>query len=290
MKYRIEIATITVAALAVLWSATPFSFQPVATAQFTDSYSTESYGRVLSAYVNDEGMVNYKDLKAHRQALDQYLATLAAVSPETYATWTPDAKIAFWINAYNAITLTAVIDHFPIQSSFLKSLAYPKNSIRQISGVWTDLEWTVMGKPITLDAIEHKVLRAQFEEPRIHAALVCAAMSCPPLRAEPYTGDTLDAQLDDQMKRFLAHPKKFRIDRTDNTVYLSPIFKWFGKDFVAKYKTDRFKGHSEVERAVLNVVSQYVAPEDKEYLESADLSIAYLDYDWTLNEQRDAGQ
>ena len=140
-------------------------------------------------------------------------------------------------------------------------LAYPKSSIQQIPGRWDKVQWLVMGQKLTLDRIEHAILRGgdpalvatygPFHEPRIHLALVCAAMGCPPLRNEPYAGERLDAQLDDQVRRFLRNPQKFRIDRGNGRVYLSSIFKWFGGDFIKKYGAgEKFAGHSDAERAV----------------------------------------
>jgi hypothetical protein len=144
----------------------------------------------------------------------------------------------------------------------------------------------VLGEEITLDHIEHEVLRKEFNEPRIHVALVCAAMGCPPLRNEPFTGEDLDTQLDDQSKTFLANPEKFRIDRDAGTVYLSSIFEWFGEDFVMTYKPDEgYSGHSESERSVLKFASEYLGDEDARYLKEEAYEIEYLDYDWSLNER-----
>ncbi len=245
------------------------------------------YGEVLGTYVNDKGMVNYKELKVQPRKLDTFIHSLAETDRKDYAKWTDKAKIAFRINAYNALTLKAVIDNYPIKSSFFRALRFPKNSIRQIPGVWDELKFTVMDKPITLDGIEHDILRKRFNEPRIHMALVCAAMGCPPLRKEPYTAESLDAQLDDQTIRFLGNSRKFRIDREQRTVYLSSIFKWFGDDFVKTYGTDeKFSGYSDSERAVLNFLNGFLKPNDKAFLEKGGYSIDYLDYDWSLNEQK----
>ena len=117
-------------------------------------------------------------------------------------------------------------------------------------------------------------------------ALVCAAMGCPPLRNEPFIGVKLDTQLDDQTRRFLNNPEKFRIDRKDDIVYLSSIFKWYLNDYIRTYGTDKkFDGHRDAERAVLNFISTYVDEDQKHYLSTADYKIKYLDYDWSLNEQ-----
>jgi hypothetical protein len=250
------------------------------------AFDYESYSAALSRYVDDNGMVDYKALKTNRKELDAFADALGTLSPEVFGTWDDGQKIAFWINAYNGLTLKAILDHYPIEPSFVASLRFPKNSIRQIPGVWDKLEFRVMGRTMTLDEIEHSKLRKNFDEPRIHVALVCAAMGCPPLRNEPFGADTLGTQLDDQTTRFLKNPKKFSIDRSEGRVYLSPIFDWFGGDFVKSHGADaKFKGHKEDERAVLNFISPYLSESDAEYLSTGDYNIEYLDYDWSLNEQ-----
>jgi hypothetical protein len=249
--------------------------------------SFDDYGAILTSNVDDRGMVDYKGLKANRKPLDNFLLSVSRLDLKLYEGWNDKEKIAFWINAYNALTLKAIIDHYPIQASLLKSFVYPKNSIRQIPGVWDKLTFAVMGRDMTLDGIEHETLRAKFNEPRIHVALVCAAMGCPPLRNEPYTGAKLDSQLDDQAAKFLKNPEKFRIDRNNKKVYLSPIFDWFGQDFVKTYGADKeFSGFSEKERAVLNFVGRHLAPADKAYFLKGGFSIEYLKYDWSLNEKK----
>lgn len=253
-------------------SATPFSYG--------------DYAELLSTYVDNRGRVPYYLIKNRPEKLAAFVRQLDWVDPKVYETWNEKEKIAFWINAYNAATLKAIIDHYPISTSLFGSVLFPKNSIRQIAGVWDKLQFPVMGKPVTLNEIEHEILRAKFSEPRIHVALVCASMGCPPLRNEPFTGDRLDEQLNDQAHRFLADPQKFQIDRSQGQVLLSPIFDWYGEDFVKSYGTEeRFLDHSRTERAVLNFVSRSLDEAGREYLTKAKYQIQYLGYDWSLNEQ-----
>lgn len=248
---------------------------------------TKDYADVLSTYVNDKGMVDYRGLQSNRAILDRYAASMARLDPKVYEAWSEKQKVAFWINAYNSLTLRVIIDHHPIQSGgFFSGIRFPRNSIRQIPGVWDKIEHTVMGRQMTLDAIEHETLRKQFDEPRIHMALVCAAMGCPPLRNEPYTGDRLDAQLEDQSRKLLRKPEKFRIDSESNTVYLSSIFKWFGGDFTRKHQTEEFQKADAPVRPVLEFISRHVSDQDAQYLKKQEYGIEYLDYDWSLNEQR----
>ncbi len=142
-----------------------------------------------------------------------------------------------------------------------------------------------MGKEITLDYIEHKILRREFQEPRIHMALVCAARGCPPLRQEPYMAEMLNDQLDDQTRRFLSEPNNFMIDKEKRLVYLSAIFKWYGKDFIGSYVPETgFKKRNRKEKAVLYFISLYLQEKDRKYLEKRSYRIKYINYDWTLNE------
>jgi hypothetical protein len=232
-------------------------------------------------------MVHYSKLKALPQKLGAYVSAIAELDRSRYEKWSEKDKIAFWLNAYNGLTLKVIIDNYPIKSSFLKSRIYPKNSIRQISGVWDKISFPVMGRNLTLEHIEHKILRVKFNEPGIHMAMVCAAMGCPPLRHEPYTGAKLDEQLADQARRFLGHSAKFRIDRDKGRLYLSPIFKWFAADFVKNYAPARNIGrHNKEISSVLNYIAPYLSETNKKYVLSGKYKIKYLDYDWSLNEQR----
>jgi len=185
------------------------------------------YADVLKSVLRD-GRVDYAKLKSNPAPLQKYLRTLSEVSPADFQKWDANKKLSFWINAYNALTFKAIIDHYPIQSSFVASLRYPKNSIRQIPGVWDELTFSIMGQPMTLNHIEHEIIRKEFKEPRIHMALVCAALGCPPLREQPFVGERLNKQLDDQAQLFLRNDQKFRLNQGKAEVHLSMIFKWFG--------------------------------------------------------------
>ncbi len=254
-------------------SAPPESSQTAEVAS-TAPLSYEEYGTVLRSYVNADGLVNYSALQTNAQPLKDFVAQLGEVSPSRYESWSEPDQIAFLINVYNAITLQSIINQQPL-----------KGSIKDIFGVWNFNKHSVMGKSITLDTIEHGILRKDFQEPRIHAALVCAAMSCPPLRQEPYIGEKLNAQLAGQVRQWIASPHGLKIDRAQNQVAISAIFKWFGEDWQAKYNSsDKFTG-SDKERAALNFISGYVSQDDQAYLSKGDYKLSYLDYDWSLNRQ-----
>ncbi|MCG9892767.1 MAG: DUF547 domain-containing protein [Thermosynechococcaceae cyanobacterium MS004] len=236
--------------------------------------SYQGYDKILQTYVNAQGFVDYQGLQADPQPLKDVVAQIGAVAPTTYASWSEADKIAFLINAYNAITLESIINQKPL-----------KKSIKDIFGVWNFAKHTVAGETKTLDDIEHKTLRKNFNEPRIHAALVCAALSCPPLRREPYVGAKLNEQLDDQVRQWLSNERGLKIDRAQNQVAISSIFKWFGDDWKKSYGiADQFAGKP-TERAVLNFISRYVSPEDRSYLAQRRYKLQYLNYDWSLNRQ-----
>lgn len=248
--------------------------------------SYDDYATVLKNYVDDMGMVNYKQLKANRAKLDAFVDGMAKLDAKAYEKWDEKAKVAFWLNAYNAFTLKAIIDNYPIKPSFFRSRVYPKNSIRQIPGVWDEIAFSVMGVDYTLEHIEHKILRKKFNEPRIHMAMVCAAMGCPPLLNEPYTGQKLDGQLDDRAHRFLANEAKLKIDRDENRLYLSPILRWFADDFVNKYEPEKnIARHNKKTSAVLNFIATYLEKTDRDYILEGKFKIKYMTYNWSLNEQ-----
>jgi len=237
-------------------------------------FNYDDYAAVLETYVDENGLVDYKGLQANRQQLDAFNESIGRVSPSTYEAWNESEKIAFLINAYNAFTLQSIIDQEPL-----------KKSIRDIIGVWKIRKFNVAGQNKTLDNIEHKTLRVNFNEPRIHAALVCAAISCPPLLNEPYTGETLDAQLDGRVNAWLSG-QGLKIDREAGVVSVSAIFDWFGEDWEKSYGVEgKFTGNAS-ERASLNFISNYVSLEDKAYLEGGDYQLKYLHYDWALNIQQ----
>lgn len=216
---------------------------------------------VLTNYVKD-ARVNYAALKAHPQDLNRYLDQVAALSKAEFKKWNEPQQIAFLSNAYNAYTLRLIIDHHPLKS--IKDIGSIFN------GPWDQPVVKVFGETITLNTLEHKSLRMDYAEPRLHFVLVCAAKGCPPLRSEAYVGARLEEQLVDQAKQFLAEATKNRVAATERTVYLSPILKWYGSDF------EKNSG------SVLAALKPYWP--DKPATGYADFKIRYTDYDWSLNE------
>jgi hypothetical protein len=220
---------------------------------------------MLQRWVRD-GRVAYADwLRDGRAPLAAYLDELSATCAADYETWTREQRLAFWINAYNAFTVKLILDNYPVAS--IRKIGWlPGAAFRQDFIPMPQLR----GGVISLNDIEHDTIRADFREPRIHFALVCASRSCPPLRSEAYRAADLDRQLDDQARRFLRDPGKNRFDAAANTLFLSAIFDWFAADF----------------RDAAGSVQAFAAP----YLEdpraaAKGVRIEFLDYDWTLNDR-----
>lgn len=220
-------------------------------------------GRVLAAVVRD-AKVDYAKLKADPAELDAYLTEIAAVPAAEFARWPESDRLALLINLYNARTLRLIVDHYPLKSI---------RAIGALPGAaWRGLIVRQGGQLMTLSHLENQVIRAEYDEPRIHFALVCAAVSCPPLRSEPYTGTRLHAQLEDQARVFLAMAEKNRYDAATGTLYLSPIFKWYAEDFTKPAGS----------------LAAYVKPFLPEPQRAAlsdpvKVKVKYTDYDWALN-------
>lgn len=237
-------------------------------------FSYDAYAEILQTYVDENGMVDYQALQQNREMLDQFNASIGSVPKATYENWSDAEQIAFLINAYNSFTLQSIIDQDPI-----------KDSIRDIPGVWRIRTFEIAGESKTLDNIEHQTLRQDFNEPRIHAALNCTAISCPPLRREPYVADQLDRQLEEQVEQWLSSRHGIQIDRDAGEVKISAIFDWFGEDWLADYSTETAFTGSQKQRAALNFISQYADEDTAAYLEAGNYDVGYLDYDWSLNHQ-----
>ena len=226
------------------------------------------WSALLSAHV-EHGLVDY-DAFAKSTEFPKYLNSLATARLEAM---TKDERLAFWINVYNAYTIALINKH------------KERESIRNINmflgvvkgkGPWKEDIVRAAGRTLTLDEVEHKIIRVEFKEPRIHMALVCAAMSCPPLRTEAYEGARLNEQLKDQTRTFLRDRQmENRLDLGNSILHLSPIFDWYREDFG---KTDA-------------AIRRFVAPYfdgagEKNAFSDSRLKIEFTEYDWSLNLRR----
>ena len=218
------------------------------------SISHSEWDSLLKAHVSDVGKVNYYGFFTDKDKLNAYLAKLSLGVNED--TWGEEEKLAYWINVYNSFTIKLIVDNYPVKS------------INDI-GSWYQPVWftsfiKIDGKSYSLWDIEHNIIRAQFNEPRIHFAIVCASESCPALLNVAYKGESLDTQLHNQLKRFLSDVTKNIIKK--DKVLLSEIFNWFEDDF-------------------LNAggVRKYVNSYSKVKI-ADDVDIEYFEYNWNLNE------
>jgi hypothetical protein len=246
---------------------------------------------VLKAFVDDEGMVNYKKLKRKKSQLSKLLDEFAKLDPNEYDSWPKEDKIAFWLNAYNIQRLKIIVDNYPIKSSrWGRVFWWPPSSIRYIDkniGYIDKQKFFVRKEEFTLARIEERFFFKEFDEPRVFFALSLNSLSSPHLRNEPYYGYKLDEQLNDQAKKFLSSSHAFRIDRKKKRVYLSAKLKptSYGKKFIAKHATNRrFKDQPRATRAVLNFVTNYISEQDVFFLEKENYSVKYIRYDWRIND------
>lgn len=210
----------------------------------------------LQKYVSSYGGVNYVAWKEDRAPLEDYLQLLADATPSE--SWTREEQLAYWINAYNAFTVALILDHYPIGS--IEEL----HTIPLIGTIFHDEWFSLGGESMSLNRIEHGVLRRQFEEPRIHAAINCASISCPTLWNRAYTAASIDEQLDRAMRSFVNDPVRNRIRAEE--VAVSAIFSWFRFDFTK-------------EGSLVDYLNQYL-----EVPLRAEADVSYLTYDWRLNE------
>jgi hypothetical protein len=213
-----------------------------------------------------KGMVDY-DAFAESGSFKDYLKSLEAADVSKLS---DRERLAFWINAYNAYTIALINKHE--ERASIRSINKDAGLVKA-KGPWKEPIVKAAGKTYSLDEVENEIIRKQWREPRIHFALVCAAMSCPPLRSEAYTGAKLDAQLDSQGRAFVPDPARgSRVDVKARTVHASKIFDWYKEDF----------GGSK--EAIGRFIAQYHAESpEKQLLLSGDFDLDYLEYDWTLN-------
>ncbi len=227
----------------------------------TEPISHELWNQVLINYVDTSGRVNYRGLKEDHKILLDYLELLRSNRPNKEC-WNKKESLAYWINLYNAFTLKLIIDHYPLKS--IKKIG-SMVQIPFINSPW-DIECIDFGdEKISLNYVEHQILRKSFDEPRIHFAINCASISCPNLRNKAYVASKIDAQLTDQTQKFLKDSSKNII--TSKALYLSRIFQWFSGDFNTNQTL--YENLSIWSGVSIN--------------NSA--TTQFLEYDWSLNEQ-----
>ena len=225
-------------------------------------FSHELFDQVLRKYVNPQGLVDYAGLKSDSGTLESYLNLLAVNAPSDKATF--QTGLAFWINAYNALTIKGVLDHYPTTSV---------RKVKLFGGFFSRIKFQVGGRSYTLDNIEHDIIRYDFSDPRVHFALVCASLGCPILESRAFVPETLEKRLDNATANFINNPEKVRLDRENSVLYLSQIFEWYTEDF------------EDTHGSVINFISEYLPEVDAAFLKEEEVEIQYLEYDWSLNAQ-----
>jgi hypothetical protein len=204
-------------------SATARRIQQVIENTVNFDHSHSDFDLVLKQYVVN-GWVDYRGIQAEPSVFSDYMHSLGSVPSQVFEQWSREQKLAYWINAYNAFTIQAVIERYPIKERSLIGLFYPQNSILQISGIWSRLKFNAGGRSLTLGQIEHDILRKAFDEPRIHFAIVCASRSCPSLRSEAYRFDLLERQLHQETVKFINDPDRgTRWDAARQRLHISKI-------------------------------------------------------------------
>ena len=229
-------------------------------------HSHKAWTSILKRHVKTSrgtSSLHYSNLRDSPENLNHYLESLSELSEKRFNSFSSNQRLAFLINAYNAFTVKLIIDNYPV------------NSIKDLGG-WFSSPWKrrfipLFGTTVSLDEIEHEMIRENFNESRIHFAVNCASKSCPALRPEAYVADRLNEQLDQAASNFLNKSLRNRVDSKMRVLFLSKIFKWYRDDFEAEASS----------------LTTYVRP----YLKAApkDLDqylIRFLEYDWSLNEER----
>ena len=241
---------------------------PAAQQVSIDNIKHDAFDTLLKKYVDTDGMVDYKawhNNHTDRLALVNYLDELSKANPNAHAQ--RNAQLAYWINAYNALTIEGILR------------VYPTTSIRKHTAklfgynIWKKLYLYTGSTKINLDSIEHKVLR-QMNEPRIHFAIVCASISCPRLLNEAYTAAKIENQLVTNTTDFFSRSQNLTIDQRSSSLKLSAIMSWFGTDF------------GDTTAKQIEAIGPYFPEAAKTFVSSGKYSVKYLDYNWKLNAQK----
>jgi hypothetical protein len=227
-----------------------------------EDFDHSKFDQILKTYVDTEGRVDYNGIAVDKM-FNGYIRSLETAMADALSR---DGQLAFWINAYNAVTIDKVIKW------------KPKKSVREtvLPGVWTGTkffrsrEHTVAGQRLSQDDIEHEILRKRFQDPRIHFAIVCASSGCPPLPQVAYTAENVQARLEDETREYLHSKRGIQIDYVENTIMLSKLFDWFAGDFESK------------SGSVVNFIKPYLDDKAMAFLDRKPKK-SYIKYDWALN-------
>lgn len=258
-----------------MWVAFIFLFSVTVQHSHADNetgkqFSHDEWTAILQQYVDEKGFVDYTSLNENSAPLYEYTARIEQTSPVNASALFPtrDARLAYYINAYNALVFKAVLERGPETESVWKGL---------ISGLnfFVRTPIYVGGDKTNLRKLENKVIRDGFKDPRIHAALNCASVSCPRLFQEAYLPETLDQQLDAAMSEFVNSELHVKVDAAANRVMISAIFDWFEKDFI-EYE----KENGNASPNIIDHINRYRTPGGEI---NRDFKVDYLEYDKGIN-------
>ena len=244
-----------------------FALQPLQSAPFDHSL----WDRLLKTYVSESGEVDYAALKADRVDLDEYVRQLGESSPANQPEQFPNraARLAYWLNAYNALVVRGVVDNYPARS--VRHLGY-------LYGFFRRKDYIAGGTRLSLKYIEDKIIRRQYGDPRIHFGLVCASISCPLLPREAFTHGRLDEQLESLAHQFINDQQNVTIRAGSREVWLNKIFDWYKKDFEEPKQPGRRK------QSLLDYVRRYLHEDKRKVLDGVKKpKIKYYPYNWDLN-------
>jgi len=254
----------------LIFSIALASARPSGRAQEKASETPDSYARwdaILRATVSEDGWVDYAAIReSHAAELGAFIREIGDLRLEGMDR---KAQMAFWINAYNAVCIKKILDH-DLPDEVPHASFFGTN-------IFTEETYRVAGRVRSLDQIEHEILRKRFKDNRVHAALVCAASSCPRLRNEAYRGPKLDQQLDEECRRWIQvgrdkrGRRKNHLDRKENVLHVSKIFDWYEEDF------------GDSDEGIRKFVARFSNQEDATFISRHDPEIEFLPYDWHLN-------
>ena len=240
------------------------------------------FDALLDENVRD-GLVYYKALQANRGRLSRYIASLNSPSVVSgYAKWSDDQKKAFWLNAYNALVMQTVINHYPIRGT---AKNYPADSIRQIPGAFEKTTHAIAGKQLTLDYIETTVL-AELDDPRVYLALGRGAVGSGRLRSEAFSAKAVDKQLAQTKAQFAVTPRWTKVNALAGKVSISPILSWRSAAFIEEYADDSFDlpKREPLERAVIGFLRPHLNAAEEEFIMKNTFQLDYEPFDWRLND------
>ena len=272
-----------------LFSILLLALLPLTASGQTFDHDHKPWSALLKKHVvlidsNRASQVRYTGFLQDHSELKAYLGTLSKVTQAEFNAWSKPQQMAFMINAYNAFTVEKILSRYPNLKSiwdFGKVFGNP----------FKDKFFTLLGREFSLDMIEHETLRkpGAYDEPRVHFAVNCASTGCPMPREEAYVAARLDAQLEEQTRRFLSDRSRNRFNAQDNALEVSEIFKWFSTDWSSGYRG--FDGKNPPIQSREQFFAKYAAlladtPAQQQVIADRKATIRHLDYDWTLNDAK----